>query len=191
VFQRFFLTAAVALTGTCVRADGPALDSMRSYPITIDPSQVREFSSLTIDFAGFEVRGKDITVIPISTEVGLTGVVLFGSGTYVYAPAPAESFTGEFRAAMLRFNPADADAIIKLSDGKAVVDKGASELAKVLLASVFRHCYHSGMEALIPSEGAIAADVISRELGDVLFSIDDKTAIVYNFSDRKMLYEKK
>jgi hypothetical protein len=173
------------------RSEEPSLDSLPSYPITIDSNQSREFSSLAVDFANLKLRGKSITVIPISVEIGMTGAVLIGDGRYNYTPKAGKNFSGRFHAAMLRFNPNDADSIIKLSAAESAVDKGASELARAVLAATFRHCYHRGQEALIPPEGAIAADLFSRELGDVLISADGKTAVVYSFTDRKMLYEKK
>ena len=74
------------------------------------------------------------------------------------------------------------DSIVKLSDGKAVVDKGSAVWpgtcwppVPTLLPQRTRH--------LIPEQGSIAADVYSRELGDVLFSTDGKNvAIVFNFT---------
>jgi hypothetical protein len=74
--------------------------------------------------------------------------------------------------------------------GKAVADKGAVALAKAILGAVWSHCWYGDPDALIPTEGAIAADVFSQELGDVLFSGDDKTSVVYNFTEREQLYEK-
>ena len=191
MYQRMLLVIGITMLSTTARADNPPADSMESYPIRVSANQVREISSLSVDFGKLKLRGEAITVIPISTEAGITGAVLFGSGAYSYTPEAGKTFDGQFRAVMLRFNPKDVDAIIKLSAAKTVADKGASALAKALLAGTFRHCYHRGEEALIPSEHAIAADVFSQELGEVLFSTDDKTAVAYNFSESKMLYEKK
>ena len=163
-------------------------DPMKPYPITIKADSVREFATLAVNFGKLKLNSKAITVVPISTDAGVTGAVLIGNGTYDYAPADGKEFSGHFRAAMLRFNPRDADAIIKLSEGKSVTDKGAAELAKAVLGLTFRHCYHAGQDALIPAEHAIAADVISQEVGDVLMSSDDKTDVVYDFTGKKKLY---
>ena len=92
---------------------------------------------------------------------------------------------------MLRFNPEDADAIIKLSVGKSIVDKGAAEMARHLLATTFRHCYHRGQDALIPPAGAIAVDLYSREHGNLLISADKKVAMIYNFTERAEVYARK
>jgi hypothetical protein len=163
----------------------------KSYPIELKAAEVREYATIDISFAKLKLRGETITVVPISTEAGVTGAVLLGNGTYSYSPEVGTDFNGQFRAVMLRFNPQDADAIIKLSEGKPIDDKGAIELARAMLALTFRHCYHSGQEALIPPERALASAVFSRELGDVLFSSDDKLSIVHNFTDRKTVYEKR
>ena len=152
---------------------------------------MREFESLSVDFGKLKLeRVRDLSRAD-STELGITGAVLIGNGTYSYAPEAGKEFKGHFHSAMLRFNPKDADAIIKLSAGKTVVDRGAAELAKAVLGKIFGHCYHAGNEALIPPEHSIAADVFSREMGNVLFSGSDTEGAVYNFSSRKMLYEKK
>ena len=60
------------------------------------------------------------------SNLAITGAVLIGNGTYSYSPEPGKQFNGQFRSLMLRFNPEDAAAIIKLSAGKSIVDKGAS-----------------------------------------------------------------
>jgi hypothetical protein len=116
---------------------------------------------------------------------------LIGDGSYSYAPEAGKTFVGRFHSALLRFNPKDADAIIKFDAGKKVVDRGASELAKLVVAGTFGHCYHRGKDALIPPEQAIAADLYSQELGEILISADEKIAIVHNFTTGATLYEKK
>jgi hypothetical protein len=189
--QRLILAILVATVGTLARSDDQPADSMPSYPIKIDASQAREFTTLDIDFANLKLHGDAITVMPISIEPGITGAVLLGNGTYSYSPEPGKNYDGHFRAAILRFNPKDSDTIIKLNDGKAIVDKGAGALSQALMATTFRHCYHNGDDALVPSENSIAVDLFSQELGDVLISVDDKKIVVYNFTYRQKLYEKK
>jgi hypothetical protein len=183
-------TLAIALVGTIALAEDP-IKSMPSFPISLNAKEVREFPKLAIDFDNVKLRGESITVVPISIESGVTGVVLLGGGTYSYSPEPGKQFDGHFRSAMLRFNPEDADAIIKLSAGKTIVDKGAAEMARHLLASTFRHCYHRGADALVPPTGAIAVDLYSQEQGNLLISADKKVAVVYNFTERAEMYAKK
>jgi hypothetical protein len=191
VMRSFLLSAvAVAILSTFARSDEP-LKSMPSFPISINAKQVREFPKLAIDFANVKLRGEAITVVPISIEPGVTGAVLIGNGTYSYSPKPGKQFEGHFRSVMLRFNPADADSIIKLSAGKSIYDRGAAEMARHLLASTFRHCYHRGQDALIPPKDAIAVDLYSQEHGNLLISADKKVAMIYNFTERAEVYAKK
>lgn len=184
--------AAVVASEKDAKAEAPAAepDPGQSYPITVSATKVRMFDTLSVQFANLKLEGQEIFAVPITTEVGVTGAVLVGRGKYNYTPEAGKSFAGDFHAVMLRFNPKDADAVIKLSSGKAVADRGAAELAKAILAKSFRHCYHAGEEALIPSETALAADLFSRQLGEVLFSGDDKIAVVHNFTTGKTLYNK-
>jgi len=185
------LLLALVMLGSLVRADDTPLDSIPSYPITISASESREFPALAVDFGNLKLQGDSLTVVPISTELGVTGAVLVGDGTYSYTPEAGKTFAGQFHSAMLRFNPKDADSIIKLDAGKKIVDRGASELARLMVAGTFRHCYHRDKNALIPPEHAIAVDLYSKELGDILISADDKIAIVHNFTTGATLYEKK
>ena len=64
-------------------------------------------------------------------------------------------------------------------------------MARHLLASTFRHCYHRGQDALIPPKDAIAVDLYSKEHGNLLISVDNKVAVVYNFTERAEMYAKK
>jgi len=190
MFAKLLPFVALGMINAVARSQENSADSA-AYPIQISANNVHEFSTLAIDMANLKLSGESMIVIPISTEVGITGAVLIGNGKYSYTPEKGRSFNGRFHAGMLRFNPKDADAILKLNTATKSVDKGASELAKALLAAIFRHCYHSGDQALLPPEQAIAADLFSRELGEVLFSASGQTNVVYNFTSRRMIYEKK
>jgi hypothetical protein len=182
---------AAVLPASVATADDTPIGSIPSYPITLSASEVREFPALAVDFGNLKLHGESFTVVPTSTEQGITGAVLIGDGSYSFTPEAGKTFEGRFHSALLRFNPKDADAIIKFDAGKKVVDQGASALAKLVVAGTFGHCYHRGKDALIPPEQAIAADLYSQELGDILISADDKIAIVHNFTSGATLYEKK
>ncbi|HEY4232225.1 MAG TPA: hypothetical protein VGM76_02255 [Lacipirellulaceae bacterium] len=191
MLKRSLFAIAIAIFAAAAKADDTPTSTIPSYPITLSASEVREFPAIAIDFGNLKVAGDSFTVVPISTELGVTGAVLIGNGTYTYAPEAGKTFAGRFHTAMLRFNTKDADSILKLDSGKKVVDKGASELAQLVVAGAFGHCYHRGKDALIPPEHAIAADLYSQELGNILISADDKIALVHNFTTRATLYEKK
>jgi hypothetical protein len=92
---------------------------------------------------------------------------------------------------MLRFNPPDGDAILPAEGGTKVTDRGAHEMSRHLLNDAFHQCYHKGMDALLPPEGAIAAVLYSAEHGNLLITDTPGVAVAYNFTDRQRVYERK
>ena len=69
--------------------------------------------------------------------------MIIGNGKFQFTPEKDKSIEGAFRAAMLRFNPADQPAIISFDKGKKVRDVGATEMSRHMLTTVLRHCYQS------------------------------------------------
>jgi RNA polymerase sigma factor (sigma-70 family) len=179
------------------RAEDPPADRMVSYPFTIDRDKVYEFPALTVDYRDLHFKAGRVSVVPISTERGITGAMVIGDGTFRYTPVADKVIEGHFRAAMLRFNPEEQAAIVPLEKGEPVSDRGTWEMSRHLLQVVIRHCWQSNkdggrrQEVLIPPKGAFAAVFYSKEHGDLLISCDGRTSIAYNFTDRKALYEKK
>ena len=161
----------------------------RSYPITLNADEVREFTQLQIEYAGLQLSSPVASGIPITIEPGVTGMMLIGNGTFRFAPKDGEPIEGNFRAAMLRFNPKNQNEILPLDKFPPTTDRAVHEMSNHLLKESFRRCWHAGLEALIPDEGSLAVVVYSREHGELLISCDKKSAIVYSFSDRKKLYE--
>jgi hypothetical protein len=174
----------VATYGQNVKPARPA-----SFPITLKADEVREFAPLKIDYAGLQLSAADVSGIPITVEPGVTGMVLIGNGTFRFAPGAGEPIEGNFRALMLRYNPKDHNEILPLDKLPATTDRAVREMSNHLLKESFRRCWQAGGEALIPDEGSLAAVVYSREHGELLISISKKSTVVYNFSDRKKLYE--
>ena len=164
---------------------------MPAYPIEVAAQSVYEFKDLKIGAGKLQLSSSQMSVVPISCEQGITGVVLIGNGTFRYARRGRASRSPASSAAMLRFNPDDQAAIIPLDKGTKVTDRGAAEMSRHILSAVFKHCWHSGNQALIPPTGSIAAVLYSKEHGDLLISSDKKTAMVYNFTNRTTLYQKK
>ena len=60
-----------------------------------------------------------------------------------------------------------------------------------MLQTAIRHCYHRSMEVLIPSKGALAAVIYSKEHGDLLISDAGKEVVAFNFTTKNKLYERK
>jgi hypothetical protein len=185
---------ALALGPAAETAPG---DTMSSYPFTIDPDKVREYPELTVKFRDFRLKSGPVAVVPINCERGTTGVMIIGNGKFQFATEKGKSIDGVFRAVMLRFNPADQPSIISFDKGKTVRDVGATEMTRHMLTTVLRHCYQSTkeggrrIEVLIPSKGAFAAVLYSKEHGDLLISDAGKEIVAFNFTDRKKLYERK
>jgi hypothetical protein len=160
---------------------------------------VYEYPELTVAYRDFHLKVGPASVVPISCERGITGVMLIGNGTFRYTPAKEKVIEGQFRAAMLRFNPEEQAAIIPLEKGKKVDDRATAEMSRHMLQVVIRHCWQSSkateggrrQEVLIPPKGAFAAVLYSKEHGDLLISGDERTAVAHSFSDGKPLYEKK
>jgi RNA polymerase sigma factor (sigma-70 family) len=167
------------------------IDPMTSYPFTLNPDKVREYTQLTVKFHYFVLTSGPVAVVPIDCERGTTGVMIIGSGKFQFKPEANKGIEGQFRAVMLRFNPADQPAIISFEKGEKGRDVGAVELSRQLLQTAIRHCYHSSNNVLIPSKGSLAAVIYSKEHGDLLISDAGKEVVAFNFTTRKKLYERK
>jgi hypothetical protein len=189
--MKFWLLSVSLIAVVAIEAYGQDAKPARpiSYPITLNADEVREFAPLKIDYAGLQLSSAGISGIPITVEPGVTGVMLIGNGTFRFAPDDGELIEGNFRAAMLRFNPKDQHAILSMDKLPATRDRAVYEMSNNLLKQSIRRCWQSGGEALIPDEGSFAAVVYSREHGELLISISKKSSVVYSFSDRKKLYE--
>ncbi|MFI5457354.1 MAG: hypothetical protein ACHRXM_18065 [Isosphaerales bacterium] len=189
--RRLALTLIVASLVPATSGQNQRAETMPSYPIEIAPEKVYEFRDLNIGVRDLRLNSNAASVVPISCERGITGIVLIGNGTFRYTPEGGKLIEGQFRAAMLRFNPEDQALIVPLDKGTKVIDRGAAEMSRHLLSVVFGHCWHSGKQALIPTKDSISAVLYSKDHGDLLISADKQTAIVYNFTDRKTLYQRK
>jgi hypothetical protein len=164
---------------------------MTPYPIKLPADEMRSIPNLSVDFGKLELTGDDITALPVKCERGITGLVLIGKGSFHYAPEADKKFEGHFHAALLRFNPKDLDKILPLDSEKKGTDKGNYEMARGLLPAAVNHSWQSNGKALIPPEATFSAVLYSAEYGDLLISAGPDEAVVYDFSDRKSLYEKK
>jgi hypothetical protein len=169
-----------SLTSTAMAQDGP-IKPLPTFPIEVNSADVYEYPKLTIEFHGFHLEAGPVSVVPITCEPGITGAMLIGAGTFRYTPAEGRPIEGHFRSAMLRFNPVDQAKILPLDRGTRVTDRGIAEMSRQLLNYVFRHCWHGGMEALIPPEGILAAVLYSKEHGDLLISnIGKEVVLMYS-----------
>lgn len=184
-----FLVAAATLFGVSILSS--ARDNPKAYPITLKADDVHEIPELSIESNGLTLTGKNIIAVPIRCELGMTGAMLLGTGDFRFAPADGKEIKGVFRAAMLRFDPADQPKLLPLDQTKPMTDLAAQEISQHLLNNVFRHCWHSGKDALIPDTGSFVANVYSQTHGDLLISTGSKGYVAHNFTTRETIYEKK
>lgn len=185
------LVCALAAVLLCTAAPLVAQEAPEAYPVRLAADDVYKIPKLSVEMNGLKLTGTDLLAVPIRCEPGITGAMLLGSGRYQFLPADGEAIQGEFRAAMVRFNPEDAAKLLPIETDSAMTDRAAYEMARHLLSNVFGHCWHSGNNALIPSAGSFVADVYSTTLGDVLISTGPDGTVVHSFSDRKTLYTQK
>jgi len=189
---RFRLVFAVAVTPLlCTSTSLIAQDTPKSYPITLEANDVHEIAELSIESNGLTLTAKDVLVVPIRCEPGVTGAMLIGNGEFRFSPAYDDEIKGIFRAAMLRFNPADQPKLLPLDKSNATTDHAAHEMSQHLLNNVFRHCWHSGMNALLPDAGSFVANIYSKTHGDLLISTGPKSTVVHSFTADETLYPKK
>jgi hypothetical protein len=189
--MRFWLLYALLATTVVVEAHGQEAAPARpkSYPITLKADEVREFAPLNIDYAGLRLSSPSASVLPIVIQPGVTGLMVIGNGTFRFVTPAGEPVEGNFRAAMLRFNPRNHTEVLPFETVPSTTDRATHEISNQLLKQSFRRCWHSGPDALIPDEGSLAAVVYSREHGELLISISKNSTVVYSFSDKRKLYE--
>ena len=185
------LACALFLAFAACSATLVAQDAPKSFPITFVADDVHTITDLQLESNGLKIEGKNVSLVPIRCEAGVTGAMIVGDGNYSYIAKDGKYQTaGKFRAAMLRFNPEDQESLIELS-GDVTTDYAIHEMGKHMLDNVFRHCWHSGMEALLPDRGSFVANVYSTTEGDLLISTGLKSNVVHSFTDNKILVAEK
>lgn len=190
--RRFIPIFAVAFASLLwLSTSAAAQDQPKAYPITLEADDVHEIAELSIESNGLTLTAKDVLVVPIRCELGVTGAMLLGSGEFRFLPADGDEIKGEFRAAMLRFDPADQPRLLPLDKANVITDHASHEMSRHLLNNVFRHCWHRGMDALIPDAGSFIANVYSKTHGDLLISTGPKASVVHSFTTGKTLHPRK
>tara|TARA_R110002111_G_scaffold40727_2_gene76001 strand:- start:313 stop:873 length:561 start_codon:yes stop_codon:yes gene_type:complete len=182
--MRYIICSLAIVIATSVVAQ----DLPKSYPITFRADDVYLFADFSVESNGLKLTGKDIAIVPIRCDAGITGAMVIGNGTYSYAvPSNADQESGKFRAAMLRFNPKDQPSLMPLDGDKATTDHAVHEMGRHMLDNVFRHCWHSGMKAIFPDADSFVANVYSTTKGDLLISTGPKSNVVHSFTAKQTL----
>jgi len=120
-------------------------------------------------------------IFEIRTISGVTGYYVEGEANIKIETKKLEE---KCTAAMIRINPMDLDSLIKIENLKEIKDDEFLNASLTVLKSTFRHCYHSGMDAIIPDTKVYAINFFSPRIGEVLVSQDKKEIIYYNFTLR-------
>jgi hypothetical protein len=161
----------------------------KSYPVSLNPHEVREFAPLEVSLNDVTLTSSAISGIPMACEPGITGMMLIGDGKFRFSPKDGDVIEGQFRAAMLRFNPKQQEEILPLGKNPPVADHAVHEMSSTLLKQTMRRCWQGNGDALIPDEGTLAVVVFSREHGELLISTGKASTVVFNFTTKKKLYE--
>ena len=126
-------------------------------------------------------ESKNCKIFEIRTLSGITGYFVESDATI---QIKTKGLNEKCSAAMFRFNPADVDSLIQIKNLEEIQDDAFFNKSLKVLKSTFRHCYHSGMDAMIPDKEAYAIDFFSPRIGEVLVSHNEKEIIYYNFTLR-------
>lgn len=137
------------------------------------------FKTDSVDFIATNCK-----IFEIKTISGVTGYYLEGDGSI---QIKIKNLNEKCTAAMFRFNPSDIDSVITMENLKEIQDDEFVNASLKVLKTTFRHCYHAGMDAIIPDNGVYAVNFFSPKIGEVLVSQDKKEMIYYNFTLRTKL----
>ncbi len=124
-------------------------------------------------------------IMELETEQGVTGLYISGDGTMSLKDG---NISDEFSVCLFRFNPEEYTKWVNIVKRHKLKDRGFYEQAIQICKDLFRHSYHSGMDALIPKEQGYSAAFYAKENGDLLASYTPEEIVILRFSDKKILY---
>jgi hypothetical protein len=132
-------------------------------------AQVQSFDSAQFEHGSIKITFEKGTCAPIVTEVGVTGFTVVAKGHLTLKVGNNDPVVdSHIHGVMLRFNPADLPSIFATENGQTAEDAGFAAMAQNITMGVFRHCWHSSWDALIPPPGSVSANFFGQGLGDVL-----------------------
>jgi hypothetical protein len=124
----------------------------------------------------------DCRYVEVSSNSGVSGYYIMGESTYA---VDYKKMEGKSMAIMIRMNPKDAKEFLTISSSKETNDVGFNSLSLLVLNNIFKRCYHSGMDALIPMSGEYTLDLFSEKEGDLMISYADKKINVFSISKKR------
>ncbi|MGD0088321.1 MAG: hypothetical protein ABSE73_00180 [Planctomycetota bacterium] len=160
------------------------------YPVLLKQSEVYQNQNFKFQRAGFEMEFKDVRLVMVDSEKGVTGAVLLGEGTFSFAHKTYK-LGGQVSAALLRFNPDEYQALTQVDKAQRLADLGVYELGRSVWNSVARYCWQgdNGRLAMLPPKGQLSVILYTKDHGNVLISQDSKEVIVWGITEKKDLYK--
>jgi len=143
---------------------------------------------IEIKTSEMELECKDCKVFEIATKSGVTGIYMAGKGKM---KINGRKISDNFSGCMVRFHPKDYASLVQYRGKQTLKDEGFNTATTKILQSLFRHCYHQGMNAIIPPQGTYAANFLAENYGDLLASFSPEEHLVYSFSEKKELFHSK
>lgn len=125
---------------------------------------------------------KDCRYVTLKSNSGVSGYLLLGQASF---SIPQKKIEGKSTAIMIRLNPKDSLDFLKIENPTKIEDEGFVAFSLLILNNIFKRCYHSGMDALIPNKGEYALDLFSDKDGDLLVAFADDEIQLFNVSKRK------
>jgi hypothetical protein len=162
----------------------------RLYRISLDGARQFNALNLTISVEDLDVVFETGRVFFVSSDAGVTGVVLVGRGEMRFHPRPAtekgqvkifcgsETLVAPFTAAFVRMDPSDFDLLVP-SDRLAETPVDPADLRRA--ASIFKEdsskSYHLGLGdlspdlwSLLPGSSNFVAEVHTRRFGTLTYA---------------------
>lgn len=144
------------------------------------------YSAKSLHFINDDIKFdcSNCKVLEIKSLSGVSGYYVVGKGKI---QIKSKNISDKVTSCIIRFNPADGDISIKIADKKIISDEGFVKTSMDVLIKSFKHCYHAGMNALIPPPHAYAINYFGARSGEILASFTPDEKIIYSFKEGKKL----
>ncbi len=110
---------------------------LRGEPVKWDSAAIFKASSFEFKSSKMNFTCKDCEILEIKTMSGVTGYYVTGKGKVTIKK---KGLSEEVTSCLLRFNPLDTAAFIKINGLEKKPDEGYLKSAQIILSKSFRHC---------------------------------------------------
>jgi len=187
-------------------AEEEALSSVENlYRLGLDTTKEFVAHNLKVSAEDIDLTLVDGTVFVAGTDQGVTGLVLLGSGTFNFHPAPdtekgqvrifcgAESLETKFAAAYLRLNPGDVPSVIAAAQLTAApVDPRDLRRAQEVFRDESQKSFQIDLGdlsrdawSLLPQSGDFVAEMRTRRYDTLTYAKAGNEAEDISFFDRR------